>query len=156
LSRLSRLDIDCRHRPVRHRARGRPCAYQRSPSVSPRVRDPDAPAWRLPERDRRTAGASEYRGYEDLRKGGHRSIALARIALAGRCGMNTLREAVQEYLSLRRSLGFKLREDGLRLLDFVAFMERRKASYITHELALAWAQNCTAVPSEQARRLGFV
>ncbi len=54
--------------------------------------------------------------------------------------MNTLREAVQEYLNLRRSLGFKLREDGLRLLDFVAFMERRKASYITHELALAWAQ----------------
>jgi len=70
--------------------------------------------------------------------------------------MNTLREAVQEYLSMRRSLGFKLREDGRRLLDFVAFMEQRKAPYITHELALAWAQTSTTVPSEQARRLGFV
>ena len=57
--------------------------------------------------------------------------------------MNTLGEAVQEYLSMRRSLGFKLREDGFRLFDFVAFMERRKASYITHELALAWAQSST-------------
>ena len=46
--------------------------------------------------------------------------------------MNTLREAVQEYLALRRSLGFKLREDGARLADFAAFMEQRKASYITH------------------------
>lgn len=65
------------------------------------------------------------------------------IALARRCAMNTLGEAVQEYLSMRRSLGFKLREDGFRLFDFVAFMERRKASYITHELALAWAQSST-------------
>src|SRR6266516_2738692 len=70
--------------------------------------------------------------------------------------MKTLREAVHEYLSLRRSLGFKLREDGARLLDFVTFMEQRKASYITNELALSWAQAPTALPTEWARRLGFV
>ncbi len=70
--------------------------------------------------------------------------------------MNTLREAVQEYLTLRRSLGFKLREDGARLADFATFMEQRKASYITHKLALAWAQEPKALPSEWARRLGFV
>ncbi|MBZ5499144.1 MAG: tyrosine-type recombinase/integrase [Acidobacteriia bacterium] len=70
--------------------------------------------------------------------------------------MNTLREALQQYLSLRRSLGFKLREDGARLLDFVTFMEQRNASYITHELALSWAQAPTALPTEWARRLGFV
>jgi len=70
--------------------------------------------------------------------------------------MNTLREAVQEYLSLRRGLGFKLREDGARLFDFAAFMEQRKASYITHKLALTWAQAPPALPSEWARRLGFV
>src|SRR5436309_12251260 len=119
-SRLSRIKLHCRHRPVCHRARWRPCAYKRSPSVSTRVCYPDAPARRLAERDRRATGASKYRGYEDLRKGRHRSIAHPRIALARRCGMNTLREAVQDYLSMRRSLGFKLREDGLRLLDFVA------------------------------------
>jgi site-specific recombinase XerD len=70
--------------------------------------------------------------------------------------MNTIRQAVQEYLSMRRSLGFKLREDGARLADFVTFMEQCKASYITHELALSWAQAPPALPSEWARRLGFV
>ena len=38
--------------------------------------------------------------------------------------MNTLGEAVQEYLSMRRSLGFKLREDGFRLLLERFFTDR--------------------------------
>jgi integrase len=71
--------------------------------------------------------------------------------------MNTLREAVQEYLSLRRCLGFKLREAGKGLLDFVTFMEQHRASYITYKLALAWAQQPSTVqPEEWARRLSFV
>jgi hypothetical protein len=44
--------------------------------------------------------------------------------------MNTLRQAVQEYLSMRRSLGFKLRDAGKLLLAFVKFMEQCRASYI--------------------------
>ena len=52
--------------------------------------------------------------------------------------MNTLRQAIEEYLSMRRDLGFKLREAGKYLLDFAAFMQRRRASYITQALALAW------------------
>ncbi len=59
--------------------------------------------------------------------------------------MNTLREAVQDYLNLRRSLGFKLRETGKQLLAFVTFMEQRHASYITPQLALAWAQQPSTV-----------
>ncbi len=39
--------------------------------------------------------------------------------------MNTLRQAVQEYLSMRRNLGFVLRKVGNGLLDFVTFMEQR-------------------------------
>ncbi|MBK9027737.1 MAG: hypothetical protein IPN98_07770 [Propionivibrio sp.] len=54
--------------------------------------------------------------------------------------MNTLRQAVQEYLSLRRGLGFKLHDAGNGLLDFVTFMEQHRATYITQTLALAWAQ----------------
>jgi len=54
--------------------------------------------------------------------------------------MNTLRQAVREYLAMRRGLGFKLRRVGSGLFDFVTFMERQRASHITHELALAWAQ----------------
>jgi integrase len=71
--------------------------------------------------------------------------------------MNTLREATHEYLSMRRALGFKLREAGARLLDFVTFMEQHRASYITHQLALTWAQQSPAVqPSTWAQRLRFV
>jgi len=71
--------------------------------------------------------------------------------------MNTLRQAVREYLSLRRSLGFKLHSAGKGLLDFVTFMEQHRASYITQSLALAWAQQPSGVaPDEWARRLSYV
>jgi integrase/recombinase XerD len=71
--------------------------------------------------------------------------------------MNTLQQAIQEYLSMRRDLGFKLREAGKYLLDFAAFMQRRRASYITQALALAWAQLPTNVqPAHWAQRLSFV
>jgi integrase/recombinase XerD len=71
--------------------------------------------------------------------------------------MNTLRQAVQDYLSLRRSLGFKLLEAGKGLLDFVTFMQRHRASYITKALALAWAQQPVDVqPAYWAQRLSFV
>lgn len=71
--------------------------------------------------------------------------------------MNTLRQAVQEYLRMRRDLGFKLHDAGKGLLDFAAFMQRRRASYITQALALAWAQQpASAQPAYWARRLSFV
>jgi integrase len=71
--------------------------------------------------------------------------------------MSTLRQALQEYLQLRRSLGFKLRDAGLQLPRFVAFMEQRHCEHITARLALEWAQQSAAVqPAEWARRLGFV
>ena len=71
--------------------------------------------------------------------------------------MTTLRQAVREYLSMRRDLGFKLREAGKGLLDFVTFMEQHRASYITQVLALAWAQQPPNVqPAHWAQRLSFV
>lgn len=71
--------------------------------------------------------------------------------------MNTLRQAVREYLAMRRGLGVKLREADTTLLDFVVFMERRRASYITQALALAWAQRPTNVqPARWASRLSYV
>ena len=65
--------------------------------------------------------------------------------------MNTLRQAVQDYLSLRRGLGFKLHETGKGLLDFATFMEQRRASYITQALALAWAQQPVNVQPHTGR-----
>jgi integrase len=71
--------------------------------------------------------------------------------------MNTLHQAVQDYLTTRRELGFKLREAGKGLLEFAAFMRQRHATYITSELALAWAQQPRdAAPAYWAQRLSFV
>jgi integrase/recombinase XerD len=71
--------------------------------------------------------------------------------------MNTLRQAVAEYLAMRRSLGFKLRDAGIGLLDFATFMEQHHAAHITHALALAWAKQPSGVqPDVWARRLSFV
>lgn len=71
--------------------------------------------------------------------------------------MNTLEQAIQEYLSMRRHLGFKLHEAGKCLPDFAAFMRQRRASYITQALALAWAQQSTgATPAHRAQRLSTV
>ncbi len=71
--------------------------------------------------------------------------------------MNTLREAVRDYLDLRRSLGFKLREAGKELIDFIRFLERHNAGYITQILALAWAQQpSNAQPAYWAHRLSSV
>jgi integrase/recombinase XerD len=71
--------------------------------------------------------------------------------------MNTLHQAIQDYLMMRRDLGFKLKEAGKGLLDFAAFMRQRQATYVTSELALAWAQQPRdAMPAHWAQRLSFV
>jgi integrase/recombinase XerD len=71
--------------------------------------------------------------------------------------MNTLRQAVRDYLDMRRNLGFKLRAAGKGLLDFVTFMEQHRATYVTQVLALAWAQQPSNVlPAHRAQRLSFV
>ena len=71
--------------------------------------------------------------------------------------MTTLRQAVQEYLQMRRALGFKLDDAGKGLLDFVTFMEKHRARHITQALALAWAQQPSNVQSAHwAQRLTFV
>jgi integrase/recombinase XerD len=71
--------------------------------------------------------------------------------------MNTLRQAAQDYLRLRRGLGFKLQDAGRDLLEFVTFMEQRRAAYVTQALALAWAQQPVNVqPAYWAQRLSVV
>jgi integrase len=53
--------------------------------------------------------------------------------------MSTLRTLLQDYLSMRRALGYKLRSDGASLLSFVSFMEQEQAEFISTSKALAWA-----------------
>ncbi len=71
--------------------------------------------------------------------------------------MTTLRASVQDYLAMRRGLGFKLHDAGMGLLKFVSFMEHKHASHVTTELALEWATKPkSALPAEWSRRLSFV
>ena len=70
--------------------------------------------------------------------------------------MTTLREALSDYLRIRRGLGFELREEGRMLEGFVEFMERASAERITTRLALGWATQGRAHPHWHRRRLGLV
>ena len=71
--------------------------------------------------------------------------------------MKSLKQGLHDYLALRRGLGFKLRLAGAALLDFVCFLEREGASYITNELSVRWAmRRRECQPSLWAGRLGFV
>ena len=56
--------------------------------------------------------------------------------------MNTIKQDIGKYLSLRRSLGYKLRGYDRILGQFADFLQQPSASYITRNLALAWLQQC--------------
>ena len=51
--------------------------------------------------------------------------------------MTPLRQAVDDYLSLRRGLGFKLLRHESYLREFVSFLKEKGASRITTQLAVA-------------------
>ena len=71
--------------------------------------------------------------------------------------MSALGQAVEDYLSVRRALGYKLREHGYVLPDFVAYLEATGASTITTEAAVAWAtQPKNSTPVWWSRRLAMV
>jgi integrase/recombinase XerD len=71
--------------------------------------------------------------------------------------MSQLHTALKDYLSLRRQLGFKLRDEGSLLPKFVLFVEQQGTSFITRDLALRWAmQPKDALPAWWAARLRMV
>jgi hypothetical protein len=53
--------------------------------------------------------------------------------------MKPLRQAIDDYIALRRSLGFKLRRMAEGLREFGIFLEQKAAPYVTTELAMEWA-----------------
>jgi integrase len=68
-----------------------------------------------------------------------------------------LGQAINDYLAMRRALGFKLRLCGNALREFSLFMHERAAEYVTIKLAMEWAQQrATSKPSTWAQRLGYV
>jgi integrase/recombinase XerD len=53
--------------------------------------------------------------------------------------MTTIRQHAEQYLAMRRALGFKLTTFGQRLLSFVSYLESRGQHVVTTEAAVAWA-----------------
>lgn len=71
--------------------------------------------------------------------------------------MSTLTQHVDDYLRLRRSLGFKLERAGRLLPQFVAYLQAAGAATVTSELAIAWArQPAHTRPNHWAQRLAVV
>jgi integrase/recombinase XerD len=70
--------------------------------------------------------------------------------------MKTLPQAVQDYLAMRRALGYQLLNAGPALEDFVSFLKRKRTSYITITIALKWAQKAGAQSGTWANRLALV
>jgi integrase/recombinase XerD len=64
-----------------------------------------------------------------------------------------LRQAAEDYLRIRRALGYQLRDAGQRLPQFIDFLEDNRADTITIELALAWATPSHVKPATWQRRL---
>jgi integrase/recombinase XerD len=71
--------------------------------------------------------------------------------------MKTLKEAIRDYLGLRRGLGFKLKKHSRFLEEFASFLEQADAPRITSFLALQWATQPQHIqPAEWAARLSVV
>ena len=71
--------------------------------------------------------------------------------------MKRLEQALNDYLHIRRSLGYRLREPEGLLRNFVAFLQAEGAPFITTKLALRWAtQPSKAEPATWAGHLGMV
>ena len=71
--------------------------------------------------------------------------------------MTGVRDALADYLQLRRRLGFEMPQDGRLLEGFVTFLEAAGAERISTDLALAWARSPgQAHPSYWGQRLTVV
>lgn len=71
--------------------------------------------------------------------------------------MSRLRQHVEDYLSVRRALGFKLEAHGPLLDDFARGLDRVGASLLTIEAALAWATKPQGVqPYRWKQRLSVI
>jgi len=71
--------------------------------------------------------------------------------------MSTLAEHAENYLTIRRALGFKLVGEGQLLAEFVAFAEKAGQRTIITQLALEWARRPRGgSPNYLSRRLRAV
>jgi integrase len=71
--------------------------------------------------------------------------------------MRKLQQALEDYLKVRRALGYDFQTQERYLRNFLAFMDDERASHITTDLALRWAKRpADAEPATWAKRLSYV
>lgn len=71
--------------------------------------------------------------------------------------MSPFRHVLDEYLGVRRALGFKLERAGYLLPQFITFLEQQGTGTLTTALALRWAQlPAEGHPAWWAERLSIV
>ena len=71
--------------------------------------------------------------------------------------MNALRQALADYLAVRRILGYRLVRAEKLLAQFLTFVEERGDEHLTIEAAIAWATApANADPSWHSRRLSDI
>jgi len=72
-----------------------------------------------------------------------------------RAAVSALSSHVEDYLRLRRALGFKLERAGQLLPPLVAYLEAAGAGTLTSDLAIAWARLPDTTPNHWAQRLAI-
>ena len=73
--------------------------------------------------------------------------------------MTALRERAEQYLAMRRALGFKLITWGPKLMSFIGYLESLEHTVVTTDDAVAWATSTprgSSDPVHWARRLDVV
>ena len=70
--------------------------------------------------------------------------------------MSPLRDTLEDYLRMRRALGYKLELAGWHLGKFVTYLEQTGATTVTIDNALAWATSAGTGPGYWAQRLSIV
>src|SRR5438552_2460423 len=107
-------------------------------------------------RDRPGAAPPQPADHGCLRAGGPGPAAGPGRAMAGkRAAMSALSSHVEDYLRLRRALGFKLERAGQLLPQMVACLEAAGAGTVTSDLAIAWARLPDTTPNHWAQRLAI-
>src|SRR5271166_2677036 len=148
---------------LRREQRGGGCGQAGRPRANPCApaeahgRHADVAGWGVVAGDRPTPASPPCFDDGDLRQGRPRDLADDRPPLAGRRSMNVLRQALADYLAVRRALGYRLARAEKLLAQFLAFVEDRGEEHLTIETALAWATApAGADPNWMSRRLSDV
>ncbi len=70
--------------------------------------------------------------------------------------MTRLRKAADDYIAIRRNMGFKFKDAAKLLLDFVEQLEASGSRVITTAAAVSWAQSVGGHPNWWGKRLSVV